>query len=132
MLGAACHLYVRRASAAAEMVIGFIGGVLGGIAGLSGPAPIVWGTLRARPKARRRRTLQAFNTAVLAAMLLASLVGGLIGLRLLVTSAIALPATLFGNWLGERLYRGLDERRFDRVVLGLVFLAGCSLVWSNR
>jgi len=132
MLGAAGHIHVRRASAAAEMAIGFIGGVFGGIAGLSGPPPIVWGALRAWPKARRRRTLQAFNTAVLAAMLLASLVGGLIGPRLLVASAIALPATLVGHWLGERLYRGLDERRFDRVVLALVFLSGCMLVWSNR
>jgi len=132
MLGAAGHLHIRRAGAAAEMLIGFLGGVLGGIAGLSGPPPIVWGTLRAWPKARRRRTLQAFNTAILAAMLLASLLGGLIGMRLLVASAIALPATLLGNWLGERLYRRLDERRFDRVVLGLVFLSGCILVASNR
>jgi uncharacterized protein len=132
MLGVAGHLHVRRAGAAAEMAVGFIGGVLGGVAGLSGPPPIVWGTLRAWPKARRRRTLQAFNTAVLAAMLLASLIGGLIGTRLLVASAIALPATLVGNWLGERLYRGLDERRFDRVVLALIFLSGCMLIWSNR
>src|SRR5262245_53931843 len=132
MLGAAGHLHVRRAGAPAEMAIGFIGGVLGGIAGLSGPAPIVWGALRAWPKARRRRTLQVFNSAVLAAMLLASLLGGLIGTRLLVVSAIALPATLVGSWLGERLYHRLDDRRFDRVVLALVFLSGCMLVWSNR
>src|SRR5262245_64214698 len=46
MLGAAGYLHVRRAGAPAEMAIGFIGGVLGGIAGLSGPAPIVWGALR--------------------------------------------------------------------------------------
>jgi uncharacterized protein len=65
-------------------------------------------------------------------MLVASLAGGLVDMRLLVASAIALPATLSGNWLGERLYRRLDERRFDRVVLGLVFLSGCLLVWANR
>ena len=114
------------------MAIGFLGGVLGGIAGLSGPPPIVWGALRSWPKAQRRRTLQAFNTAVLSAMLVASLAVGLVDMRLLVASAIALPATLSGNWLGERLYRRLDERRFDRVVLGLVFLSGCLLVWANR
>ena len=132
MLCAAGHLHVRRRSRAAEMAIGFLGGVLGGIAGLSGPPPIVWGALRSWPKAQRRQTLQAFNTAVLAAMLVASLAGGLVDMRLLVASAIALPATLAGNWLGERLYRRLDERRFDRLVLGLVFLSGCLLVWANR
>ena len=65
-------------------------------------------------------------------MLVASLAGGLVDMRLLAAAAIALPATLSGNWLGERLYRRLDERRFDRLVLGLVFLSGCLLVWANR
>jgi uncharacterized membrane protein YfcA len=37
-----------------------------------------------------------------------------------------------GNWLGDRLYRSLDDRRFDRIVLSLLFLSGLMLVWSNR
>jgi uncharacterized membrane protein YfcA len=131
MLFAAGNLHIRRGHRVAEIGVGFLGGVLGGIAGLSGP-PIVWGALRAWPKAQRRQTLQAFNTAVLAAMLVASLLGGLVDARLLLASAIALPATLLGNWLGEWLYRSLDDRGFDRIVLGLVFLSGCVLVWSNR
>jgi uncharacterized membrane protein YfcA len=49
-----------------------------------------------------------------------------------VAALIALPATLIGNWLGNRLYRRLDDRRFDRVVLGLVFLSGIVLVSSCR
>jgi len=65
-------------------------------------------------------------------MLVASLLGGLVDARLLLASAIALPATFLGNWLGEWLYRSLDDRGFDRIVLGLVFLSGCVLVWSNR
>jgi uncharacterized protein len=132
MLFAAGNLHIRRGHRAAEIGVGFLGGVLGGIAGLSGPPPIVWGALRAWPKAQRRQTLQAFNTAVLAAMLVASLLGGLVDARLLFASAIALPATFLGNWLGEWLYRSLDDRGFDRIVLGLVFLSGCVLVWSNR
>jgi uncharacterized protein len=132
MLCAAGQLRVRRDSTAVEIGVGLMGGVLGGIAGLSGPPPIVWGALRAWPKAERRRTLQAFNTAVLSAMLLANLVAGRVGVGLLVAALIALPATLIGNWLGERLYRRLDDRRFDRVVLGLVFLSGIVLVGSYR
>jgi len=132
MLFAAGHLYVRGCYRVAEIGVGLLGGVLGGIAGLSGPPPIVWGALRAWPKAQRRQTLQVFNSVVLTAMLAASLVSGLIDVRLLVASAIALPATFLGNWLGDRLYRSLDDRGFDRIVLGLVFLSGCVLVWTNR
>ncbi|MFZ0850058.1 MAG: sulfite exporter TauE/SafE family protein [Hyphomicrobiaceae bacterium] len=132
MLWAAGRLHIHRDSAGAEMGVGFIGGILGGIAGLSGPPPIVWGTLRAWPKTQRRQTLQAFNTAILSTMLMASLAGGLVDARLVVAAAVALPATLAGNWLGDRLYRSLDDRRFDRIVLSLLFLSGFVLVWSNR
>jgi uncharacterized membrane protein YfcA len=132
MLLAAGHLYVRRASTALEMAVGFLGGLFGGIAGLSGPPPTIWGALRGWPKAQRRQTLQAFNTTILSTMLLASLLGGLLDRRLVMACAIALPGTLMGNWLGDRLYRRLDERRFDRVVLGLVFVSGFVLICSNR
>src|SRR5262249_12735546 len=144
MLFAAGHLYVRGCYRVAEIGVGLLGGVLGGIAGLSGPPPIVWGALRAWPKAQRRQTLQVFNTVVLTAMLLASLVSGLVDVRLLVASAIALPATFLGHWLGDRLYRSAPDRHFDRlsgrlvargsdrIVRALVVLAGCVLVWTNR
>jgi len=132
MLWAAGHLRLRRGGVGMEAGVGFVGGVLGGIAGLSGPPPIVWGALKAWPKAQRRQTLQVFNTLILLAMLMASLIGGRLSMGLLMASAIALPATLAGNWLGERLYRRLDDRRFDRVVLGLVFLSGIVMVASYR
>ena len=44
---------------------------------------------------------------------------------------LALPATLFGAWLGARLYRVLSDRNFRDVVLGLLFLSGIGLVWSS-
>src|SRR5262249_56444611 len=80
-----------------EAGVGFVGGVLGGIAGPSGPPPIVWGALKAWPKAQRRQTLQVFNTLILLAMLMASLFGGRLSIGLLMSSAIALTATFASN-----------------------------------
>ena len=37
---------------------------------------------------------------------------------------LALPATLFGAWLGGRAYRVLSDGNFRDVVLGLLFLSG--------
>jgi uncharacterized membrane protein YfcA len=65
-------------------------------------------------------------------MLLASLVQGLVGWRLLSALAVALPGTLTGSWLGAVVYRRLDDRRFDRVVLFFLLLSGLGLVWGSR
>jgi uncharacterized membrane protein YfcA len=45
---------------------------------------------------------------------------------------VALPATLFGVYLGSLLYPRLDDRRFDRIVLVLLLVSGLGLVWQNR
>jgi uncharacterized membrane protein YfcA len=44
---------------------------------------------------------------------------------------LALPATIFGTWLGTRTYHVLSDRNFGDVVLGLLFLSGVGLVWSS-
>jgi uncharacterized membrane protein YfcA len=116
----------------AEAIIGFFGGILAGIAGLSGVLPTMWAALKAWPKEERRVFFQVFNLTILSAMLLASLVQGLVGWRLLSALAVALPGTLTGSWLGAFVYRRLDDRRFDRIVLFLLLLSGLGLVWGSR
>jgi uncharacterized membrane protein YfcA len=131
MLFAAGRVRLTSGERGAEAAIGLVGGVLGGLAGLSGAAPTVWAALKGWPKVERRVLFQAFNMTILAAMLAVSLVQGLVGWGLLVALAIAFPGTLVGSWLGSRLYRRLDDRRFDRIVLLLLLLSGMILVWSN-
>ncbi len=54
---------------AADGAIGFAGGILGGLAGLSGPLPILWASVRGWGKEERRGIFQIFNWTVLAAAL---------------------------------------------------------------
>jgi uncharacterized membrane protein YfcA len=116
----------------AEAGVGLAAGILGGMAGLSGALPTVWAALKGWPKEERRIAFQAFNMTILSAMLVATVVQGLIGTRLLLALALSLPATLIGGRLGAWLYHRLDDRRFDRLVLALLLLSGLVLVWSNR
>jgi hypothetical protein len=44
---------------------------------------------------------------------------------------MAAPGTLIGASLGVNLYKRLDDRRFDRVVLVVLLLSGLALVWSS-
>jgi hypothetical protein len=93
--------------------------------------PTVWASLKGWPKDQRRVFFQAFNFTVLTAMLVASAASGLVGLASLVAVAVAAPGTLIGAWLGVRLYRRLDDWRFDRLVLSVLLLSGLVLVWSS-
>lgn len=132
MLFAAGRIKLAAGGARAEMVVGFLGGILGGLAGLSGPVPTIWATLKAWQKEGRRAYFQAFNGTILLAMLAASCAQGLMGWRFLAAVAVALPGTLIGAGLGVMFYRRLDDRRFDLVVLCLLLASGLGLVWSNR
>ena len=61
---------------AADGVIGFLGGIMGGLAGLSGPLPTIWATLRGWGKDERRSVFQTFNLAVLLAALVSHALSG--------------------------------------------------------
>ena len=53
----------------ADALVGFTGGVMGGMASLSGPAPTIWVQLRGWTKGEQRGVNQPFNMAVLATAL---------------------------------------------------------------
>jgi len=62
----------------------------------------------------------------------ANAVQGLLGRGSILALCIAAPGTLAGSWLGMRLYRRLDDRRFDRIVLTVLLVSGLGLIWSSR
>jgi uncharacterized protein len=132
MLLAAGRIKLTAGRQGAEMVVGFMGGILGGLAGLSGPLPTIWAALKGWQKQERRIFFQAFNGTILSAMLAGSFVQGLVGSRFLLALAVAVPGTLVGAGLGALLYRRLDDRRFDHIVLCLLLASGLGLVWSSR
>ena len=115
----------------ADAAIGFAGGILGGLAGLSGPMPIVWASIRGWGKDERRGIFQTFNTSILFAALCLQAAGGLVQREVLWFALVAFPATIAGSWLGARLYHALNDRNFRDVVLGLLFLSGAVLVWNS-
>jgi uncharacterized membrane protein YfcA len=110
--------------------VGLLGGVLGGLAGLSGPLPTMWAALRGWGKDERRGVFQAFNLTVLSAAIAAHAVSGLLTAEVGRLVLISLPGTLAGSWLGVLAYRRLSERHFDRLVLVLLGVSGVGLLWG--
>jgi uncharacterized membrane protein YfcA len=112
----------------ADGAVGFVSGVLGGFAGLSGALPLVWLQMRGGPSAAQRATYQPFNLAVLSLAMAAMAIAGQIDASVLGVAAICLPATLASAWFGARLYGSISEAMFRRVVLVLLLASGTGLI----
>ena len=115
----------------ADAAVGFGGGVLGGLAGLSGPLPTLWATFKPWSKDHKRVLFQSFNVTILSAMLVFSAVAGLMPSDIWFNLLLVLPGTVVGVRLGVMVYRRLDDRRFDRLVLMLLLASGLSLIAGN-
>ncbi len=115
----------------ADGTAGFAGGILGGLAGLSGPIPILWANLRGWGKDERRGIFQTYNWTILTASLCLQAGTGFVDGEVLRLAMLAFPATIFGAWIGARAYHALSDQDFRDVVLGLLFLSGIGLVWNS-
>ena len=122
---------VRFGGRLADGMVGFAGGILGGLAGLSGPLPTLWASVRGWGKDERRGVFQTFNWTVLSAALCLQAATGFIKREVLWLALLALPGTIVGAWLGARTYHALSDRNFRDVVLALLFSVRPGLVWSS-
>src|SRR5208283_363761 len=108
----------------ADGIVGLAGGVLGGLAGLSGPLPTMWAAIRGWGKDERRSLFQTFNLTILLAALLSHALTGHLTAEVGWAVIAALPGTLAGAWLGSRVYRRLADRHFHNAILGLLAFSG--------
>ncbi len=113
---------------ALDAVVGFIGGAMGGLAGLSGAVPMPWTLLRGWPKDQARAVYQPFNMTIQVAALAGMLAYGSLGRTHAYYAMICLPGLLVGGALGLWLYRRVDEVWFRRIVLFLLLASGTGLV----
>jgi uncharacterized membrane protein YfcA len=114
----------------ADGVAGAAGGVMGGLGGFTGVIPTLWCTLRGFDKAAQRTVIQNFNLATLSVTMAAYIATGQVTrpmwpLLPLVAAAMALPSIA-----GARLYHGLSDASFRRVVLLLLTAAGAAMLLS--
>lgn len=111
-----------------ELVMGFAGGFMGGLTGVPGPPVIMWGTIQAWSRQEKRAIYQVFILVVLLLMLVVSAISGLMIRDFLIGAAIVAPATVLGAFLGAWLFRRVDDRRFDRIVLVILLISGVAMV----
>jgi len=116
----------------ADAAVGLAGGVLGGLAGLSGVLPTLWAELRGWERDERRAIFQGYNLSILAFAFASQAGAGLFDERLGRLLLVALPGTVAGAWLGRRMYGRLDTERFAQVVLFVLLVGGVGLLLAPR
>jgi uncharacterized membrane protein YfcA len=115
----------------ADAAAGFGGGVLGGMASLSGPIPTIWVQLRGWSMFEQRGVSQPYNMSILTTAVLSAAASGLLGWMFLVWAAICVPTTLIGARLGLMLYGRINDLQFRRLVLLFLTLSGVTLIASS-
>ena len=111
-----------------DVFVGFIGGILGGAASLSGALPTMWCAVRPWSKSETRAVLQPFNVTVLALATIIFAVNGAYGLSTVALIGIALPVTMIFAQIGIILFKRLTDDQFRRLIISMMLLSGLALM----
>jgi uncharacterized membrane protein YfcA len=122
--------HIQRGGRIADGVSGTLGGIMGGIGGFTGVIPTLWCTLRGYDRDTQRSIIQNFNLSMLAVTMATYLASGIVTRDMWPMFAIVAPAMLIPSLLGSRLYIGISDVAFKRVVLGLLTASGVALLAS--
>ena len=122
---------ITRGGRIADALIGAGGGVMGGLGGFTGVLPTLWCTLRGMDKDTQRAIVQNFNLSILLVTFASYIATGVISSATLPFFAIVAPAMLIPSLLGARLYIGISESTFRKIVLSLLTGTGIALLVSS-
>ena len=115
----------------AEAVAGWIGGIMGGLGGLTGPAPILWTTLTGMDRQTQRSVFMVYNIAMHTMTLTVYLASGTVPRAALPLFALMVPAMLLPSLAGVWVYHRISDVSFQRVILTVLSLSGAILVATN-
>lgn len=118
----------ERPTPIVDSIVGFLGGLLGGAASLSGALPTMWCSMRPWPKAEIRAVLQPFNVIVLGLTAIGFALKSVYGLDTLKLIAVTLPVTLISAQIGIFTFKRLDDDQFRRLIIALMFVSGAVLL----
>jgi len=123
---------VHACGAPADVGVGFLNGLLGGLTGLAGIVVTIWCGVRGWPKDVQRAVFQPVAVATFAMSALWIGAGGTLTMSVAKLFVLGLPVLLAGTWLGLKFFGRLDEVAFRRVVLILLLVSGAALIVPLR
>jgi uncharacterized membrane protein YfcA len=117
-----------KASLSADLGVGVVNGLIGGLTGLGGIAVTVWCQMRGGKKDELRAIFQPVLFATFVMTAIAFAIAGTFTVETMKLYAFALPALVAGIWSGFGLYGKLDDAAFRKVILMLLLASGVALI----
>lgn len=111
-----------------DVVVGFAGGMVGGLTAMPGLLPVISCQLRGLPKDQQRGLVQPFIALMQALALALLFFRGKVSVGNLDALVMNLPALVAGTALGLALFRRVSDVRFRRAVLTVLFVSGLTFV----
>ena len=108
--------------------VGLLGGIMGGLGGLTGPVPALWAVLKGWDRHTQRSIIQGFNLAMQVLTMITYLVSGTVTWEALGLFPVVAVSVLVPTLIGIRLYRRFSDQAFRKVVLGMLALSGVTLI----
>ncbi|MCP5072496.1 MAG: sulfite exporter TauE/SafE family protein [Rhodobacteraceae bacterium] len=124
------RIHLSAASEKLHPLAGLLGGILGGLNGLSGVPLTIWAGLFGWSKQEKRGVFQGFNLVM--AILTLGLFGwsGYLTRDLLSLTLIAVPLGLFSAFVGVRVFERMGNKGFSIVINSLLVLSALNLIVS--
>ncbi|MGZ5873850.1 MAG: sulfite exporter TauE/SafE family protein [Bradyrhizobium sp.] len=119
---------LQQMSQSRTALIGFGGGLIGGLTAMPGALPTIWCDLHGLPKNQQRGLVQPFIAVMQIFSLSMMLARHDLSSKVFVELALSIPALLAGSALGILAFRRINEAMFRRIILGVLFLSGVLLV----
>ena len=114
-------------SSARSVLIGFGGGLIGGLTAMPGALPTIWCDMHGLPKNQQRGLVQPFIAAMQICALALLLSSKSISPHVLVDLAVSVPALAAGTALGIVLFKRVNQVAFRRIILITLLFSGLSL-----
>ncbi len=122
---------VQGGGKAADGCIGLIAGVMGGATGISGPPIILWCASRGWDKDVQRATFQSFFIGTQILIIGIYIAEGLINARTMQLVMVAALPVIISSWLGSRVFKRFADQHFQKVIFGLLFVSGVTLILNG-
>jgi uncharacterized membrane protein YfcA len=119
-----------NSNAGIDTSVGVASGIVGAITGMGGLPVNIWTTMRGWPMDEQRALFQPVAVIMHVLVLLWFGQTGITPAGTWELFLIGLPLVPLGTWLGLKVYGRMNEAIFRRVVLGLLFVSGLTLVPS--
>jgi len=121
--------YLRQMeSRGRNALVGFGGGLIGGLTAMPGALPTIWCDMHGVPKNQQRGLVQPFIAAMQIFALVLMLSRSSLPSKLVIDFVISLPALVAGTALGIAMFRSVNELAFRRIILFILFFSGLSLI----